>query len=66
MRYLLMIVVGALLIGAFRCGVAVEQRSYSFSEDKGVLFYDGAVYVRAMEGTTIENYLTAAGKPKKK
>ena len=34
------------------------------SENKQTLVYEGSVYVRAIEGTTLESYLTAAGKKK--
>ena len=46
-------------------GSAIERRSYHIAEDKESLVYENSVYVRVIEGTTIEDYLTAAGKPPK-
>jgi len=46
----------------FCMGAAVERRYYHVSEDRLSLVYEGSVYVRAVEGTTLEDYLTAAGK----
>ena len=46
----------------FCLGAASERKDYLFSADRGSLVYEGAVYVRVVEGTTLEDYLTAAGK----
>ena len=44
----------------------VERASFHVAENKEMLTYEGAVYVRAIEGTSLEDYLTAAGRPKPK
>jgi len=43
-------------------GSAIERRYYQVAEDKTSLIYEGSVYVRVVEGTALEDYLTAAGK----
>ena len=58
-----------LAIGIFGLGCcvggAVERRCLQAADDGMVLTYQGAVYVRAVEGMTLESYLTAAGKGKR-
>jgi hypothetical protein len=55
---------------SFLCGLIagknLEQANYHISETKESLVYEGSVYVRAVEGTSIQDYLTAAGKPVEK
>ena len=46
----------------FTVGVACERASLRIAEDKTTLTYEGSVYVQAIPGTSLQDYLTAAGK----
>jgi len=59
----LVIILTAFFLG-FLAGAAIERRCYHVSEDKQSLVFENSVYVRAVEGTTMEDYLTAAGRKK--
>ena len=48
----------------FMAGMGAERASLRISEDKTTMVYEGSVYVQAIQGTSLEDYLTAAGKKK--
>jgi len=45
-------------------GSCLEKRCLNVSENKESLVYENSVYVRVMEGSSLEDYMTAAGKKK--
>ena len=57
----IILLVAAFGIG-FCLGAASERKDYLFSAGRESMVYEGAVYVWVVEGTTLEDYLTAAGK----
>jgi len=48
----------------FTLGSCLERRCLNVAENKESIVYDNSVYVKVMEGTSLEDYLTAAGKKK--
>jgi hypothetical protein len=48
----------------FTLGRTLEKSCLNLAENKESLVYENSVYVKAIEGGTIESYLTGAGKGK--
>ena len=48
----------------FTLGRMLEKSCYAVAENKESLVFENSVYVKAIEGGTLESYATAAGKKK--
>jgi hypothetical protein len=48
----------------FTLGRYLERTCLNVAENKESLVYENSVYVKVIEGTSLESYLTAAGKKK--
>ena len=48
----------------FTLGSTLEKSCLNIAENKESIVYENSVYVRVMEGTSLDSYLTAAGKKK--
>jgi hypothetical protein len=62
--FLLTIVICVFGLG-FCSGFLAERATLNVAKDKTTIIYEGSVYVRVIEGDSLEDYLTAAGGKKK-
>jgi len=48
----------------FALGSYLERTCLNVSENKESIVYENSIYVKVVEGNSLESYLTAAGKKK--
>jgi hypothetical protein len=60
------LIIGLSIFGfGFCAGALAERSSLKVAEDRTSIVYEGSIYLQAVAGTTLEDYLTAAGKGRK-